>query len=166
MDGTAKGGIAVAIQSELGVPVKYIGVGESIDDLQKFDSESFVNALFAVEPETWEEEELVIPTPVLPEEETEASEETTNIGETSIEETDGATTELTETPEAMEEDAAEETGLISLKDWEELARILSSASFGVGTEVWEACVTAVLDFEPEDPENFDWSPWCWDKENT
>ena len=46
MDGTAKGGIAVAIQSELGIPVKYIGVGETIDDLQKFDSEQFVNALF------------------------------------------------------------------------------------------------------------------------
>lgn len=46
MDGTAKGGIAVAIQSELGIPVKYIGVGESIDDLQKFDSNDFVNALF------------------------------------------------------------------------------------------------------------------------
>lgn len=46
MDGTAKGGIAVAIQSELGIPVKYIGVGERIDDLQKFDAESFVNALF------------------------------------------------------------------------------------------------------------------------
>ncbi len=45
MDGTAKGGIAVAIQSELGIPVKYIGVGETIDDLQKFDSEEFVNAL-------------------------------------------------------------------------------------------------------------------------
>lgn len=49
MDGTAKGGIAVAIQSELGVPVKYIGVGESIDDLQKFDSDDFVNALFTVQ---------------------------------------------------------------------------------------------------------------------
>lgn len=46
MDGTAKGGIAVAIQSELGIPVKYIGVGESIDDLQKFDANDFVNALF------------------------------------------------------------------------------------------------------------------------
>ena len=46
MDGTAKGGIAVAIQSELSVPVKYIGVGETIDDLQKFDSDDFVNALF------------------------------------------------------------------------------------------------------------------------
>ena len=49
MDGTAKGGIAVAIQSELDIPVKYIGVGESIDDLQKFDADAFVNALFDVE---------------------------------------------------------------------------------------------------------------------
>lgn len=47
MDGTAKGGIAVAIQSELSVPVKYIGVGETIDDLEKFDSDSFVEALFS-----------------------------------------------------------------------------------------------------------------------
>lgn len=49
MDGTAKGGIAVAIQSELGLPVKYIGVGEKIDDLQKFDSDEFVNALFNIQ---------------------------------------------------------------------------------------------------------------------
>lgn len=46
MDGTAKGGIAIAVQSELGIPVKYIGVGETIDDLQKFDAPSFVDALF------------------------------------------------------------------------------------------------------------------------
>ena len=46
LDGTAKGGIAVAIQSELDIPVKYIGVGEHIDDLQKFNSDQFVNALF------------------------------------------------------------------------------------------------------------------------
>lgn len=46
MDGTAKGGIAVAIQAERGIPVKYIGVGEGIDDLQKFDADEFVNALF------------------------------------------------------------------------------------------------------------------------
>lgn len=51
LDGTAKGGIAVAIQSELGIPVKYIGVGETIDDLQKFDSQEFVNALFDVKQE-------------------------------------------------------------------------------------------------------------------
>lgn len=51
LDGTAKGGIAVAIHSELDIPVKYIGVGESIDDLEKFDAESFVNALFDVKDE-------------------------------------------------------------------------------------------------------------------
>jgi fused signal recognition particle receptor len=49
MDGTAKGGIAVAIQAEMGIPVKYIGVGEKIEDLQKFDSQTFVNALFDVD---------------------------------------------------------------------------------------------------------------------
>lgn len=47
LDGTAKGGIAIAIQSELNVPVKYIGIGERIDDLQRFDPNSFVTALFA-----------------------------------------------------------------------------------------------------------------------
>lgn len=57
MDGTAKGGIVVAIQSELGIPVKYIGVGESIDDLQKFDSDDFVNALFTAEEHPEEETE-------------------------------------------------------------------------------------------------------------
>ena len=58
MDGTAKGGIAVAIQAELGIPVKYIGVGESIDDLQKFDADEFGNALFYMdEKEETEENE-------------------------------------------------------------------------------------------------------------
>ena len=46
LDGTAKGGIAIAIQSELNIPVKYIGIGEQIEDLHKFDAEEFVNALF------------------------------------------------------------------------------------------------------------------------
>ncbi len=46
LDGTAKGGIAIAIQSELSIPVKYIGIGEQIDDLQKFNASDFVNALF------------------------------------------------------------------------------------------------------------------------
>ena len=57
MDGTSKGGIAVAIQSELNIPVKYIGVGEKLDDLQKFDSEQFVNALFDRENQADEDEQ-------------------------------------------------------------------------------------------------------------
>lgn len=55
MDGTAKGGIAVAIQSELSIPVKYIGVGETIEDLQKFDANDYVNALFDVREESEDE---------------------------------------------------------------------------------------------------------------
>ncbi len=49
LDGTAKGGIAVAIQAELGIPVKYIGVGEAIEDLEKFNADEFVKALFYTE---------------------------------------------------------------------------------------------------------------------
>lgn len=51
MDGTAKGGIAIAISSELNIPVKYIGVGEGIEDLQKFNPDEFMNALFGEEKE-------------------------------------------------------------------------------------------------------------------
>ena len=47
LDGTAKGGVIISIQEELGVPVKYIGVGEDVEDLQPFDATRFVEALFA-----------------------------------------------------------------------------------------------------------------------
>ena len=50
MDGTAKGGIAIAVQSELKIPVKFIGIGEQVDDLQRFDPDAFIDALFAQEP--------------------------------------------------------------------------------------------------------------------
>jgi len=58
LDGSAKGGIAIAIQSELSVPVKYIGVGEGIDDLQKFNPDDFVRALFDYEKDDKKEESL------------------------------------------------------------------------------------------------------------
>lgn len=63
LDGTAKGGIVISIKNELGIPVKLIGVGEKIDDLQPFDSRSFVQALFSDadfedDDETGEETEL------------------------------------------------------------------------------------------------------------
>lgn len=47
LDGTAKGGVVLSVKEELGVPVKYIGVGEQMDDLQQFDADSFAKALFA-----------------------------------------------------------------------------------------------------------------------
>jgi fused signal recognition particle receptor len=46
LDGTAKGGVIISIQEEIGVPVQYIGVGEDVEDLQPFEAESFVRALF------------------------------------------------------------------------------------------------------------------------
>ncbi len=46
LDGTAKGGIVLAIRNELDIPVKYVGLGEKMDDLQPFDSEQFVYGLF------------------------------------------------------------------------------------------------------------------------
>ena len=49
LDGTAKGGIVLSIKKELNVPVKFIGVGEKIDDMQPFDAKEFVSALFSVE---------------------------------------------------------------------------------------------------------------------
>ena len=48
LDGTSKGGIAIAVQSELGIPVKYIGVGEGLDDMERFDADQFVDALFSL----------------------------------------------------------------------------------------------------------------------
>ena len=56
LDGTARGGIAIAIQSEMNIPVKYIGIGEQIDDLQKFDADKFVDALFERQDEEEDEE--------------------------------------------------------------------------------------------------------------
>jgi fused signal recognition particle receptor len=46
LDGTAKGGIVISIRKELGIPVKFIGVGEKIDDMKPFDSKDFASALF------------------------------------------------------------------------------------------------------------------------
>lgn len=51
MDGTAKGGIAVAIQAEFGIPVKYIGVGEKMEDLKKFDAKEYVDGLLEMKGE-------------------------------------------------------------------------------------------------------------------
>jgi len=51
LDGTAKGGIIIAIADELNIPVKYIGIGESLDDLKEFNADEFVEALFFSEDE-------------------------------------------------------------------------------------------------------------------
>ena len=55
LDGTARGGVVIGIKEELNIPIKYIGVGEQIDDLRPFDSKDFVEALFEDSPITKEE---------------------------------------------------------------------------------------------------------------
>ncbi|MCX5740127.1 MAG: hypothetical protein NTZ61_16850 [Proteobacteria bacterium] len=49
LDGTAKGGVLVGLADEFGIPVRYVGVGETLDDLRDFDAEEFVDALFESE---------------------------------------------------------------------------------------------------------------------
>jgi fused signal recognition particle receptor len=85
MDGTAKGGIAVAIQSELNVPVKYIGVGETIDDLQKFNADEFVDALFDIKREDADTEVEDAGDSLASEVETAMTDETATVGETDVE---------------------------------------------------------------------------------
>jgi fused signal recognition particle receptor len=105
MDGTAKGGIAVAIQSELGVPVKYIGVGEHIEDLQKFDAKSYVDALFTeavfdAEPE---------PEELFAEPETETAENMDNSAEVDQALEAEETVEIRTTAETQKDHEAENT---------------------------------------------------------
>lgn len=99
LDGTAKGGIVISIKHELGIPVKLIGVGEGIDDLQPFESKSFVDALFDTEMEEpaaeSASEETEIP------EEIPAAEDTEETSESESAET------LSEEPETVEADTSE-----------------------------------------------------------
>ena len=121
LDGTAKGGIVISIKNELGIPVKLIGVGEKIDDLQPFDSRMFVDALFdldeskrkaaekAEEASETEEETAVEEVPET-EEETADEEVPETEEETAAEEVPETEEESTaeEVPETEEETAAEE----------------------------------------------------------
>ncbi|MGN0523503.1 MAG: signal recognition particle-docking protein FtsY [Eubacterium sp.] len=59
LDGTARGGVVLAINNELDVPVKFVGVGEKIDDLQPFDAEAFASALFDIKPNHEDDDEIV-----------------------------------------------------------------------------------------------------------
>lgn len=123
LDGTAKGGIVISIKNELGIPVKLIGVGEKIDDLQPFDSKTFVEALFDMtehseqesDEETIEAEETAVEAEETVIEETEVeiepvaeSEETEEVQEISEEVTAEAEESADEASEEVEEDISDE----------------------------------------------------------
>ncbi len=101
LDGTAKGGIVISIKNELGIPVKLIGVGEKIDDLQPFDNKSFVDALFGTydeaSEETSEEEDIA-----------ETAEEEETAPETAADEAEKYAPEEETIPVEAEEESAEE----------------------------------------------------------
>ncbi len=102
LDGTAKGGIVISIKNELGIPVKLIGVGEGIDDLQPFEAKSFIDALFDRELVASEEK------PAADAEETEeAAEETGETDEDITETVEDVTEEVTETVEDVTEEVTE-----------------------------------------------------------
>ncbi|MBR3046308.1 MAG: signal recognition particle-docking protein FtsY [Oscillospiraceae bacterium] len=102
LDGTAKGGIVISIKNELGIPVKLIGVGEGIDDLQPFEAKSFIDALFDRELVASEEK------PAADAEETEdAAEETGETDEDITETVEDVTEDVTETVEDATEDVTE-----------------------------------------------------------
>lgn len=114
LDGTAKGGIVISIKNELGIPVKLIGVGEKIDDLQPFDSRTFVQALFSdtelddVEDDENDTEEFVDETET--EEYTEEFEENESVGDDTEESEETEEIEEITPEEVYEEESKEESG--------------------------------------------------------
>lgn len=114
LDGTAKGGIVISIKNELGIPVKLIGVGEKIDDLQPFDSRTFVQALFSdtelddVEDDENDTEESVDETET--EEYTEEFEENESVGDDTEESEETEEIEEITPEEVYEEESKEESG--------------------------------------------------------
>lgn len=170
MDGTAKGGIAVAIQSELGVPVKYIGVGEQINDLQKFDAKSYVDALFT-EAEFDEEPEELFTEPEA-EEIPESQENTAEITAPAQ-----RAAEAENMSEAQDADAAihrEETdaqpGKEAVQSDEETAladisaiRDLFTSEYFRQTSTWDLLTEVFVDESSFNIDTFDFDRYCFRK---
>ncbi len=152
MDGTAKGGIAVAIQSELGVPVKYIGVGEQIGDLQKFDAESYVNALFT-EPEFEEKPEEAYPEPDVSETAAETDSPAEPAQQPDIE---AAETAVQDEPEEEPVDE-EETAPVD----EAAVRELFTSEYFMRPEVWDLLTEIFVDEGSFDVNTFDFNKYSF-----
>lgn len=185
MDGTAKGGIAVAIQSELGVPVKYIGVGEQINDLQKFDAKSYVDALFT-EAEFDEEPEELFTEPEIAEQSAEAedtvqlaepeaaeneyvseasqpvqeAEETKHTAKTeSVQEVQKsvAETSIPDAAEAAPVQSDEETTLVDIS----AIREFFTSEYFRQTSTWDLLTEVFVDESSFDIDTFDFGKYCF-----
>jgi len=159
LDGTAKGGIVISIKNELGIPVKLIGVGEKIDDLQPFDSRMFVDALFDM-PETEEEEQEEADEETIAESVNEESNEpeTPDYDEAEIDESeDDEDTEYEddeeETEEADDEDEDDEDEGFDVDNYDENAEFEARTEFDIDESFMEAL--AEEKSADEDEEDFE-----------
>ena len=163
LDGTAKGGIVISIKNELGIPVKLIGVGEKIDDLQPFDSRMFVDALFDM-PETEEEEQEEADEETIAESVNEESNEpeTPDYDEAEIDESDDdeEMSEYTEyeddeeeTEEADDEDDDDEDEGFDVDNYDENAEFEARTEFDIDESFMEAL--AEEKSADEDEEDFE-----------
>lgn len=177
MDGTAKGGIAVAIQSELGVPVKYIGVGEQINDLQKFDAKSYVDALFT-DAEFDEEPEELFAEPEIAEQfaEPEAVEEE-NVSEVSRSVHEAEETEPAHKAETVHEiqepaadavisDMASQASSAQSDEETELAditalRTLFTSEYFRRSSTWDLLTEVFVDESSFSADTFDFDKYCF-----
>ena len=155
LDGTAKGGIVISIKNELGIPVKLIGVGEGIDDLQPFEAKSFIDALFDRELVASEEK------PAVDAEETEDAAEETGETDADITETVEDVTEdvaetvedvaenVTETVEDADEDITETVADVAENVTETIEDVAENVTETVGDVTEEAAESVEETAEPE-----------------
>lgn len=177
MDGTAKGGIAVAIQSELGVPVKYIGVGEQINDLQKFDAQSYVDALFTdaefdeepeelfaepeiaeqfAEPEAVEEENVSeVSRSVHEEEETEPAHKAETVHEIQEPAADAVISDMASQASSAQSD--EETELADIT----ALRTLFTSEYFRRSSTWDLLTEVFVDESSFSADTFDFDKYCF-----
>ena len=171
MDGTAKGGIAVAIQSELGIPVKYIGVGEQIDDLQKFDAKTYVDALFTEADITEEESDVeIVSVPETVKNEAVSEPEAAFKPEITSEPENAPSKESDITKIAAEEKAAENEETISSETEddsetalivpEELFKIFSS-DFFKSEKTWDLLTECYVDEDSFNIDTFDFDKYSF-----
>jgi hypothetical protein len=167
LDGTAKGGIVISIKNELGIPVKLIGVGEKIDDLQPFDSRMFVDALFDMPApeEDDEDEETTVPETESEESEApehEADDESEDVEEADYDEdeSDDEDYDDDESDEDEDEDASddeEDDGEgFDVDNFDENAEFTARTEFDIDESFMESLAEEKAAEEADEDEDYDY----------
>ena len=148
LDGTAKGGIVISIKNELGIPVKLIGVGEGIDDLQPFSAKNFVDALFEREPSLPDEENAPDTDDLADAASEDITEEAAEAAETAPESAEELSEEIDEAAEETEE-AAEDTLSEPQEPADDTAEAVNETAEEADEIAEEAADTAPAEDEPK-----------------